>query len=185
MSRRSACRVSSSSGGRCISEPSLINPARPLSSSLLSCKYRSAIMPAKSIVWRGGGRCRSCAGRFWRRRRFRRKRCFHRDQFRHGHELKSFGLELGQGGGHRLNCARMNVVRQNDGSGAGIFEDAIANHVRARSSPVQWIDIPKRNFVAEFLVDPFFLSRRDRAIRRTKQSRTMASRAPNDLVCFA
>src|SRR5205823_15087353 len=46
MSRRSDCNVSSCSPERCISEASLIKPARPLSSSPLSCKYRSAIMPA-------------------------------------------------------------------------------------------------------------------------------------------
>src|ERR1700736_2767658 len=161
ISRSSACNVFSCSAGRCNSEPSLINPARPLSSSPLSCKYRSAIMPAKSVVRRGGGRCRSSAGRFWQWRRFWRKRCFHRDQFRDGYELESLGLELAHYAWHRLDRARMNVVRQNDGSGARIFDDAIANDARAWPSPVQWIDIPKHNFVAEFLVDPFFLPWRD------------------------
>src|ERR1700736_4180403 len=185
ISRRSACNVSSSSAGRCISEPSLIMQARPLSSSPLSCKYRSAIMPAKSLAWRGGRRCRSCTGGFRRWRRFWRERCLHRDQFRHGHELKSFGLELIQHARHRLNRAGMNVMRQNDGPGARIFDDAITDNVRSWPSPIQRIDIPKHNFVTELLVDPFFLPRCDRAIWRPEQRGALTNCAPNCVLSFA
>ena len=75
-------------------------------------------------------------------------------------------------------------MRQNDGTGARIFENTITNNVWSWPSPVQWIDIPKHDFVTELLIDPFFLTGRDRSIRGAQQSGPVAACAPNCVFGF-
>ena len=78
----------------------------------------------------------------------------------------------------------MNIVRENNRSGARVFHNAIAHRARTGSAPIERIDIPENDFVAELLMDPFFLMRRNRSIRWTHQGRTFAHPILNGVVRF-
>lgn len=73
-------------------------------------------------------------------------------------------------------------MHEDDRTGAGVFDDAIANDIGSGSFPIQRIDIPQRDFVTKLLIDPFLLPRRDRAIRRAEQSRRNAGGVSDGVV---
>lgn len=71
----------------------------------------------------------------------------------------------------------MNVVGEDNRSRASVLDDAVANNTRSGPAPIERIHVPQDDFVTEFLVDPFFLMRRNVPIRRSQQGGAGAHRA--------
>ena len=63
----------------------------------------------------------------------------------------------------------MDIVGQHNRARSSFFKDTIADHGGARPLPIQRIDIPENGLVSELLVDPTFLARGERSIRRPHQ----------------
>src|ERR1043166_4153149 len=79
----------------------------------------------------------------------------------------------------------MNVMTQHDRARPGCFDDAIANHGRAGTLPIQRIDVPEYDLVAELIVDPTFFSRRKRSVGRPHQSWLGSNRAADCIIGFS
>ncbi len=79
--------------------------------------------------------------------RFRRG---HVNQFRDGNKFETLRLELIERGRHRLNCPRVNVVGQHDGTRSRLLENPTADYCRAGPFPVERVNVPKNDVVSEF-----------------------------------
>jgi len=86
-----------------------------------------------------------------------------------GHEFEAFGQKRIKDLGHRLDRGRMDVVRQNYGAGARARDNAACNDTRPRALPIQGINVPQDDFVAEVVIYPYALPFRQFAIRRAHQ----------------
>src|SRR5207249_3843302 len=140
--------------------------------------------------------CRRCRRWTWRddrngfrrrlltvlRTRTRRHGRGHINQFRDGDKFEPLRLELIEGGRHRLNCPRVNVVGQHNGTRSRLLENPTADYRRARPFPVERVNVPENDVVSEFVVDPSFLAVGDRSIWRPKQSRTISGGVLNCIV---
>src|SRR4029077_2004756 len=97
-------------------------------------------------------------------------------------KFETLALQLIEGRRHGLDCPRMNVVGKHDRTGSRFLENTIANYSRARSFPVERINVPKNDVISKFVVDPSFLALGNRSIRRPKQSGTFPSGVFNFIV---
>src|SRR4029077_1666281 len=97
-------------------------------------------------------------------------------------KLNPFGLKLVERAWHRFDRAGVDIVRENDRARARFPNDAARPDSRARPFPVEWINVPEDDAITKFRVDPFFLSRGDRAIGRPHQDRANADRRPDRFV---
>src|SRR6266567_5227388 len=113
------------------------------------------------------------------RRRFRRlgtRSAFvDRDQLGDGHELETFRQQGVEHLGHRLNSWCMDVVREDNGTGARFFNDAICDHVYARLFPIERVNIPEHDVVAKLIMHPLSLPCAHRAVRRSHKFRLHSS----------
>ena len=110
-----------------------------------------------------------------------RLRCFHhfrpRTAFIHGeqlgdsHEFESFCEKRIKNLRHRRNRRRVDVMGQNDRPRPRSRDDALRNDVRARSLPIERINVPQDDFVAEVVIYQYALPFRQLAIRRAHQPR--------------
>ena len=68
----------------------------------------------------------------------------------------------------------MNVVGQHYRTRSRLLENPTADDGRAGPFPVERVNIPKNDFVSEFIVYPSFFPLCDRSVRRSKQCGTLA-----------
>jgi len=75
-------------------------------------------------------------------------------------------------------------MRQDDRTGVRLFQDPAGDHARSGPLPIERIDIPNDDPIAELIIDPAFLVRRDVAIGRAQQRRPLADGRGDDVVRF-
>src|ERR1700756_313769 len=95
----------------------------------------------------------------------------HGEQLGESHKFEAFSQKRIKDLGHRFDRGRMDVVRQNNGAGTRAFDDALRDDIRAGSLPIEWINVPQDNFVAELVIHQYALPLRQLTIRRTHQLR--------------
>ena len=69
-----------------------------------------------------------------------------------------------------------------DRTGSRFLQNSTADYCRAGPFPVERVNIPKNDFVSEFIVYPSFFPFCNRSIRRSKQCRTLAYGVLNRIV---
>lgn len=70
----------------------------------------------------------------------------------------------------------MDIMRQDDRARSRFTHDSVRHDRRARPFPIERIDIPQHDLVAELIMDPSLLVRRDISVRRTEIDRPLADR---------
>ena len=87
------------------------------------------------------------------------------------HEFEAFSQKGIKDLGHRFDRRRMDVMRQNDRPRPRSRDDALCDDVRTGSLPIEWINVPQDDFVAELVIQQYALPLRQLTIRRAHQLR--------------
>lgn len=85
----------------------------------------------------------------------------HFHEFADFYEAEALGEETVEGAGHGVDAGDVDVVDEDDGTGAGLVEDAAAGEGGAFGAPVFGVDAPLDGGVAEFVHDPLLLASGD------------------------
>jgi hypothetical protein len=99
------------------------------------------------------------------------------------HEFEAFSQKRIKDLGHRFDRRRMDVMRQNNGTGARARDNAARDDTWTRALPIQRINIPQDDFVVEVVIYPYALPFRQFAIRRPHQLRLYADCLDDEIVC--